>query len=577
MTADPRPTGQDGRDENRRDRLSELEKDFLFANLLRLPSLFVAARELVTPRQIGFGTKDSHYACLWQAALNVAQRHGGTMPEHPAAARRQLDIEVRRILDNDPESFLSPTRDGLLGGGRHGAGIIAFIYVLLPEELCEKTGRDYFRRFLEERLVYDDMRQYVASWGHDVPHSLEPYLQKVQQRRAAISGLEADATFAPFPERRAFKPLRLFSTGVPFMDRLMNGGQAGGEAYTLMGPTKGGKTTLALQMAVQTALQFQRDAADGKGPLLHVFYFSYEEPVEPRLLHRLWAHLAQIDYDVLDNGLEFTSQEKKDYRPYEHERWGAQLSRGLPVPGEKERFAKACELLGNRNFWSVDFSGAVPGQGAGGVPEALAVLLRARDAGKHVGMIVIDYTGLAVQRMLVSGRFSRGFKQSDEFALIQSFPYEVVCQIAGPFNCACWVLHQLHGSESLKDPTAPMHHARARGSRNFADNAAFAFELGNLDPNTSCVWLHRTAARRAAPVTEPTLVRLDGAVRTMVDASEEYAVNPHTKKIVRRDELSRVGLLGGASLGMEREQALVDRFRSNQARKSIFDGMNADK
>jgi hypothetical protein len=474
--------------QKKRPRLGPAERQYLLTHLLRMPALFAAARGRLRPADLL--DVDRAFAACWQAALAVADRSGGRLPEPPAAARLVVEAETHKAVEGDPTTF-GPVSDQVLGtpGVR---GLLDTAYAVEATALSEPHARGYLALLLEEVTVYRRLHRYVEDWEGWVPEDLDPFLEQLNAQRLAVAGLTTSAALDPFPGYYVLPDSGCFTTGVGFLDRLMDGGQAPGEVYVLLGATKSGKTTLGVKLAVEGARHQQLVARASGGRPADWLYFGYEEVVRPLMHHRVWSYAAVIDGHTFRHNLPLSSLERGDYKDYERARWAGAFARGLPVAGEAERLEAARAELGGKNLVLVDFAGGVEGQGLGGIDEiARTVALHAQE-GRRTSGVVTDYAGLAVERMIMG----RNLDPKQEFRHLERFVNEIRVKVAAPYRCAVWVLHQLHGDEAKRSPGARLHHTNARGSRNIADNAAFAFALGNIDPSSNCLVVNCTARRR---------------------------------------------------------------------------------
>ena len=236
---------------------------------------------------------------------------------------------------------------------------------------------------------------------------------------------------------------------------------------------------------------------------------------------RVWVRAGEIDYDTFRLNKPLSTQEDPtSYKDYEraacHE-----IGRGKVIHGERERLINARKRLDNKNLWLKDYSGTYPGVGNGGIDEIVVDLEREQHLGRRPVLVIVDYAGIAVTNYINAHPQVR----MEEWQMLNNYINDIRRKVAIPYNCSVWVLHQLHGDETRKGPTARQHHSRMRGARNFADNAAFAFVMGNLDPQTSALQIECTKHRRAAASNEPAIFVLDGRVAHFKPANETYAVS----------------------------------------------------
>lgn len=515
--------------------LSPDRKTYLFGCLLNLPALFAKAKDILRPEDI-FAAHDISLGVLWRAVLIIAKRNLNTIPTPADQARIQIEIETKELCNGDPETVTQEYVNDLFGTPTAPAdGLINYIYAQSSESWSEQEGTRLLRRYLEELTLFKPVRDAAYEWNQTLPASLEPFLEKLQLKRAQIAGLDQSAIFPAYSAELAPPKIEIMSTGVPFLDRFMAGGQAYGEAYLVIGPTGTGKSTMGAQLAVEGArLQQRRNEVNPDETLGHWYIFTYELPVVPDLQMRIWSYAAQVAEDSLRDETKLSSRERGDYKAYERSlvlpgHLGSQL------PGEVERLAVSRNELGNSNLWLVDYSGSFPGVGLGGVDEIAAALANEVHRGRRIAGVVIDWVGQGVTRYMLS----RNIDPRLEYRYFQHYMDEVRMKLTGRFNCVCWAFHQLQGDCSNRSPQTVFHHSQARGCRNMADTAWFAFTLSNKDDATQTMLVNCSKARRA-PTMQPALVLFEGHIRKLTPADDKYALDPVQRKAVLKSQLNKV-------------------------------------
>jgi hypothetical protein len=290
-------------------------------------------------------------------------------------------------------------------------------------------------------------------------------------------------------------------------------------------------TLMGIMIAVNGARYQVQQANEGKESG-YWYYFSYESPITPDIRCRLLSYAAEIHFGVTMKKFKGVSDlsTSEQLKEYEKKRWDKQIKAGLPVPGELERYNAALAALGDKLKLS-DMSGNQnPSVGTKYVGEIVRTLQDGISQGRKPVGIVIDYAGIMVERYMSA----KNEKVENEFHYLNRFVNHIRTQVAGRFNCIAWVLHQLHGEAAAASPTTKQHHSKARGSRNFADNANFAFNIGTKDPQTNCCIVTCTKARRAEMVKNPPIVYIDGPFGRMEAQDQKYQLDQNTKKIVDR-------------------------------------------
>lgn len=516
------------------------QKDFLFMHLLRCPELFAQARQLLSPTRMRV-MEDVPYLVLWQAALTTAERNQGLLPL-PARARLQLEVEAKRLADASPQDVTQEHLVNLFGDNAAGIkGLLDFIYETPEEALDIGCARVFLQDYLSERTIHAEIREFATRSAGTT--SLQAFLEQVQSQHVKIANLGQSPSVDPFAADLVFTPTEVFPTKT-FLDEFMAGGQALGEVYVLLGPSGSGKSTLGLEIAWRgAAYQHELKDEDEKYRPGHWYFFTYESPVQPDFIVRLYASSAEINETEsllkMRSVSDLSTKTKKNYKEYELKRFAASFAAGNEVPGEQERLDTMRKLLRAEDNSSmlhlVDFSGTIPGAGAGGVDELAAFLEAESLAGRTPVGVVIDYAGIAIDRYAAA----TGVEEGGVWNLYRRYVNEVRIKVAARFNCCAWVVHQLHGSVAKRKPGAHLHHSDAAGCRNFVDNAWFAFSIGNADSQTHVLQVECTKQRRAAKRL-PMPVYLDGAVRRLVRADGEYKIDPVTGRFMPIGFVERV-------------------------------------
>jgi hypothetical protein len=110
------------------------------------------------------------------------------------------------------------------------------------------------------------------------------------------------------------------------------------------------------------------------------------------------------------------------------------------------------------------------------------------------------------------------------YQLLTNFGYECLRKIAMPFDTPVWVMHQLSGASNSRGWGAKQSHADAQGSKSFAENMWYSFQLGTLNKEHDAAKLWCTKARRSDAGREQ-LVYLQKPVSTMRAA--DHLVDMH--------------------------------------------------
>lgn len=493
-------------------RLSVDDIEMMLLHIIRLPNLFIQARNQLKPEHFD-NRVEIEYAVLWRAVLTVSSKSANKLPENGAV--RRLSAEIKRMLNINPDLLITEQLEDLIDNDN---GFVPWIYSVAENELFETEGRTLLETFLRERTVIDPLKQFINDIGDANPININNMLNSIKEQQLKIQTVRKDPIQVALPDNWEIKPIELTPIHVPFLDAYM-GGQANGEAYGILGPTGVGKTTLGIMIAVEGAL-YQQIIAPSDSEMRHWYFFTFESSVDPEIRSRVISYAAKIDRNVLMKGEKLSTSDT--LKKYELERWRDNLKAGQKMPGETERYEAVKPKL-QRNLWLVDMSGSDPDNpsvGSGGVEEIADLLAMEADKGKRIGGVVIDYVGIAVKRQLDAA----GIAYDQLRHYVGGYGDKVRRLISAQFKCPAWLLHQFTGEVNKRAPTAKMHHADAAEAKNFADNLWYCFNLGTKSNENVCQ-MTCTKERRSFSNGHAPLIKIDGAVCAMLPADELYTIS----------------------------------------------------
>jgi hypothetical protein len=512
------------RDIPRKPKLTSQQIEYCLLHMLLVPELFDYARQHLRPSDFSQAS-EMFYATLWDCVLTVAARNGGKLPEQLETV---LQMELADRLNKPREFGLSPEDTRFLM--RLWAWIFGFDRSKLDPEFCKGLLQD----LIIERTVLNQMGREIGTYREvgrpvDILGSLEQYHRKLQIIMADATSAGATA----FPINYKPKKLGKFPTQITWLDVFMNGGQAPGEVYVLLGPTGLGKTTISINITVETARFWNEMLAAGKiGKRKVSCFFSWEQDLE-RLRYRFWSYAAKIDSARLEAYADEVVQLSTmgQLQDYEKELYASDIKdKGIEnVRGEFERLRDATIEL-NEGVHIFDFSGAAdnPHVGEGGMDEVVNALNARVKEGYEIGVVVLDYANACVRKFLSA----RGEDLANMRLHLGNFCNEARFKIALPFNCPVWILNQLNTEANRRAPTAQQHHSYASECGNFAENAWFAFVFGTKDKANNTCQLFCTKERRAKGDRPPAVLKIHGNICTMEDVANTYAADTTTRSII---------------------------------------------
>lgn len=517
----------------RTQRITAQQIAFLLATIARIPNVFLAARfELTTSL---FEPSEAHFVLVTRAIFAAADSNKGTIPQNPDVARELICLRCSAEIESDTaRMFYTPSVERRV---MDDGGLLDMIFAMPVSAEVTGEGMSLLKQFLNERKFSDPVLRALAGIGSaDTIKDPTTLIAAIELHARNVAGIGVDPGSDAIVDEIDFRPegAKVVSTKIPWLDEMMNGGHANGEAYVILGPTGGGKSSLATQIAMEGA-ELQALIASEVGPLDagYWYYFSWELS-EAEFRERCYSYGAKVHHETFHiKPLRPLTTADDPATLHEYERDPAVNSPGNPLMGERERMAALNKRLSgpNNRLRVVDYSGKIPGQGVNGVEEVAGYLRSEQTRGRKVAGIVIDYAGLAVHRLIGHRRL----RPDAEYPLLSQFVDQVRNQVSIPLACPAWVLHQFHGDVNKKAPGARVNHSEARGSRNFADNCDFAFGLSPYNKATGLLTVCMSKHRRAAGREDDTIVRFDGRFGAFVSPDQDYVVDPQTRQIVPRN------------------------------------------
>lgn len=379
-------------------------------------------------------------------------------------------------------------------------------------------GLGWLRRWVEESLT---LRHQEDVGDSDM---LPKNLQVAVREYAAAMSRAAEITIDPDRDRicapgwdKVQLAQRVIPTEFAPLDVLIGGGDRAGAVYGLVGAINAGKTTLAGQITLNRISRYlsahrkKRKEVDPKW--MRAYYISYEINSKEFTLRAI-PYLAGIHSDDLRRVDGAVSRLSRVFGKDEH---------GKTCRHEVDEFSKQTKLgdkilsayqrarcWGERLDRTLCFAGFnEAGRGMNGIDE-VAQLVEAdqrRRGDPGVLMITIDHVAAMSEKyMMVPGREHITRQQ-----FIDSIPSEAVSQLAVPFKCPVWLVHQAAGYMNDKSPGARAHLSDALGSRTFAISCYYSLHLGTLYRDKQLAALRLTKARDSILIDDPAVIQLDGA------------------------------------------------------------------
>jgi len=505
--------------------------EFLIMHAVRDPAVFQLCNAELDPDMLS-KPSEMPYRHIWRAITDFYREHG-QMPGLESLSMRALgDIE------SDPLSKADPATGGKLYENAVFFIDWCFDKVRNPDEAMEPhEARNVMRHILIDRGPEEDLRRAVT---HAVGRRIInlPALVEQAQRRiqdiASLGLVEEDEVTCPMTWAHTSGPK--WPTGVSFVDSVMEGGGQPGDCNVIIGPTGGGKTTLAMQLACSTARlqnQLERRGVDGDPGL--VVYVSYED-ARAMLQIRSTSYGARVLKDrlrFLESDAELSrTGNLQDYEKLMYAREGNPAE----MLGEVERIEQIRPWL-NKYLVLVDHHDPAKG-GRGHVTEVAHKLTAIQQKhGMPIRMVVLDWAGIMMSNYLQA---TQGKIEGSGLSLeLQNLINRAKQEIAAPFNTTVWIPHQLKGTLTDRAPAKLPHHSEAQWCSMFADHAWYAFVLGTKDKEHS-VCQFGASKTRHGETPAPTILKIDGAFCRMVDVSEHFEVDDVSHRLTPRSEAAKV-------------------------------------
>jgi hypothetical protein len=521
------------------------ERDVEVDSLITMPEVVVMVQCLLrysaTLRDsIGLGLDSSHFyganempfSFVYSVAAQLYKQHG--------ALTAQMIITELQALRASNAMFISPEAFEYLTGP---TGFVQTAFQPAPEDrIAARAERQHaegiLRRFIRARVISPAVQSVVNIGDGVVDKDLETKLHELTKKTQAVSyvgqDLENAARMPNIGEPIRVPPPRVPTT-IRWIDEYIGGFRAG-EVVGVLGASGGGKTTTLSTIAVRMAQQFSLMSPDKIA-----VYVGYEDPAEimTPLFH---SAAAQIPRAMFQEGFDLWSNlsDSNNLKAYDRE---LPMNRnGEIILGERERWLAAQQWL-NDHFWYLDFSvnSETGGRGNGGVPEIAAALEQLSEStGKKIGCVCVDYTGLVVEREIMSGRYGRA-NIDNPHRQIKNVPDQLRTMVAGPMQCTVVLAHQLAGNEVQNlPPHRYVDHLSAAGSKAFAENLHACLCINKYDPKTFVSTINWSKIRASRPERSTGLVKMNDTYVDIALVNDEYTLSESGRCILRRGDVAPV-------------------------------------
>lgn len=418
----------------------------IMLHLLRCPDTIPQVIGRLKPEDFN-RAGEGPYGLLWEVSCDWWKQHSSPIPQ------RHLRVKVQEYLDGDPSRFTNNELKAL-------SQTVAELYGVSEDNIVPSAARQYIEDFLEERQVRPQIQELIdADKGKELRDKLDKVQQDLRDTRLTVAEdlshmLSRDGVVVLRKDRRT-------STGIPFVDRLMNGGVAANQIYGIIGPSGGGKTTLGIQALCEMAKLGHRSAL-----------FSYETAVNPEIVKRIYGYMGDIPRDDLRQ----VDQIKELAAP--------QLER---LYGAFEQYGKNIVIKDMMSGTSMS-GGRV---GCGWTTELEAELKREAKKNGPIKVVVIDQLLSMVGNYLTAEGIDL---QEARLYLKETINHLKLIGQPSNMNCCFFVLHQVNNIVKGAPPMRKPRQGDAAEDKAFENWMHFTLQLGTHDTDGLC-WASNTKAR----------------------------------------------------------------------------------
>jgi len=456
----------------------------LLAHIVRCQDVLAASIDRLSPMHFKPGIEiDGAY--ITAAAQGFYREHSVLPP------RDALVAEMKALLDADG-----------LGDPRVQESAVATIqvtYDLDATQILPAYGLHLLELFLDERAVRQEL---VEQINCGLPTD-EIYDLFTKARAAAT--VRTPDLIDPFADGDPPDYVPRIPIGIPFLDDLIGGGIRRGESYGLLAGSGGGKTTLAIEAAIELARQGA-----------HALYFSYEQAPDDEFMARVFSCATGVRRDRIAG------------RPWSD----------IDEPVKKKIDKAKAALAGYLHIADRSTSGDDLVE----IESAIAELAR---TDRLPTLVIIDWLGPLVNRMAAS---TTSAVRAHAFKDIRHYVQHSIDRlkaIAGRHGTSFLVLHQLAVAQAKKSARATPEWFNAAEAGSFAWLLNACVAIGTPDRDGYCKAIGSKV--RSGPRSE-ILVRLRGDYCRFEDVGADMAWDCHEKRYIPAEEMNVIPGYGKVGL-----------------------------
>lgn len=414
-------------------------------HLLRSKEVISRSFELLKP-EIFNRAGEKKYRLLWTWSTWYYARYGEVIPQNI------FYTQVTGSLTGDPTYFDQSEWIDFWE-------LVEMAYQYPDNQLASDYTVGLVQELLNERVVKEAAESIQVA--QDTPELMKRLdaLSEAMARTRLVGNEPVSDLYVPGKAKIKYEVRT--PTGVDFFDLLIGGGVKAGDVIGVLGPSGGGKTTLAVMLACSFA-RLRRE---------YVGYFSYEDEYFDEISRRTYGYMGGIPRSIL-HGLHDIKQLPASY--------ASALDMALAEYGE---YLLPFDMVRDSS----------KGVGGGGATELEIALRLSAEKGKPCRLVIIDQLQPMVMRYM-------GQKNQDpekmRFVMSAMIPALKRIAQAGRMNCAVILFHQLATAFQSGNPTRKMSRAQGSEYRAFDQFVQACLNLGVTDDKNRS-WLSATKARDA--------------------------------------------------------------------------------
>jgi RecA/RadA recombinase len=409
--------------------LNNMEMKYLIAHLVRCDKVIQQAVALLLPTDFRDELEQS-FALIWSISSDWYKKTSKPIPKDLMLS--ELD---KSIQGAGPDWMSAVMED-------ETREMVEEIYSLTPEDFFpEHAINTWLQTLLNDKKVLPKLHNIDET---DLPKAIKRLTDAYAATRvsAAVGCNVFDVDSA---DARVVSSRRS-PTGCIVFDEILGGGIRERELIGILGPTSGGKTTLAVQIACSKA-----KIGDW------VNFFSYEQPIVPEIRDRMWSCASGVSRKKIEE-IPFDQMEKS-------------------VQNDIRLMQQMCKTM--RAF---DMQGK--GIGFGGMDEVEAVVQQEIAADRHPKLIIIDWVSVVARRYMSAN----GIEESNIRGIILGMCNHAK-SLAVKYETTVILMQQLNGEAgSRTNVRSKASHYDALDCKGFAFEMDACVVIGPKDPkNGNCV------------------------------------------------------------------------------------------